>query len=226
MKSFLMLGMAALALTAGLKADVRGHYIESRNAEIYASHCFANSEAGIKGDLAVMAWQIEEGAVDGVQLDGLNVVAVVRASATLGDPFADPLPTKSLLIFDERANPEQRQALETFVNRASAGLVREVAAREAAPITVDFHGDLHAKRASLTAGNLVKLETRPIEKTDSLCHLDNIYYGPLVELDHAMPAFALVSSFQGDGLGVKLDDYNRSSVYLGSFEMADARVSD
>ena len=97
---------------------------------------------------------------------------------------------------------------------------------EAAPISLDFHGDLHAKRASLSAGEIVKLTTRPIEASDSLCHLDNIYYGPLVELDHAMPAFAIQASFQGEGMGVKIDDYRRSSVYMGSFVLADRQVSD
>ena len=97
---------------------------------------------------------------------------------------------------------------------------------ETAPISLDFHGNLHAKRATLEAGKIVKLTTRPIEATDSLCHLDNIYYGPLVELDHAMPAFAIEASFQGEGMGVKLNDYRRSSVYMGSFVVADQQLSD
>ncbi len=226
MKKLLLTAMAFAMTVSIASAEIRGQYIETRNAEIYASHCFANSEAGIAGDLAVMAWRIEAGEMNGVSLDGQHVVAVVKASATLGDPFANPLPTKTMLIFGEDASAEQRAALTAFAKKSGGELIEDVVRTEIAPISLDFHGDMHAKQASLTAGEIVKLTTRPIESTDSLCHLDNIYYGPLVELDHAMPAFAIEASFQGEGMGVKLNDYRRSSVYMGSFTAADKQLSD
>ena len=73
--------LVATAALAGA-SEIQGRYIEARNAEVYASHCFANSELGISGDLAVMAWQVDRGAHNGVPLDGLSVVAVIRASST------------------------------------------------------------------------------------------------------------------------------------------------
>lgn len=226
MKKLALAALAAVALSATATAEVRGTYIESRNAEIYASHCFANSEVGIKGDMAVMAWQIEAGDVEGVDVSNLTVAAVIRASSTLGDPFGNPLPTRTVLIVDDKADAAQRAALASFVKKSSNGLIDEVVKTESAPIALALEGGLHARTATLTAGNLVKIVTRPIEATDSLCHLDNIYYGPLVELDHAMPAFSKVTDFQVDGLGAKLTDHSRSSVYIGSFAVADAEVSD
>ncbi len=226
MKKTLFAAVAAMALAAGASAEVRGHYLETRNAEIYASHCFANSEAGIMGDLAVMAWTVDSGAVDGVTLDGLAVVAVVKASQTIGDPFKNPLPTRTMLIFDERATARQRGALEALARRSAGELIGEIVAVEAAPITLDFHGDLHAKHASLTAGEFVKVETRAIRDSDSLCHLDNIYYQPIVELAHAMPAHAVHHGVHTAELGVNLDEYRRSSVYLGAFTVASGEVSD
>ena len=64
MKSFRFVTVLVLALAvAGLAgaAEIRGTYLEARNAEIYASHCFANSEAGIRGDLATMVWKVDAG---------------------------------------------------------------------------------------------------------------------------------------------------------------------
>jgi len=226
MRKLAIAALAAVALAATASAEIRGHYLESRNAEIYASHCFANSEVGIKGDMAVMAWTIESGAVDGVDVSNLGVAAVIRASSTLGDPFGNPLPTRTVLIFDEKADAAQRAALQAFVKKSSNGLVDEIVNTETAPIALAFEGDLHAKTATLTAGDLITVSTRPIRATDSLCHLDNIYYGPLAELDHAMPAFSKVTDFQVDGLGKKLTDHARSSVYIGSFVAADEQVSD
>ncbi len=197
--------------------EIRGSYIESRNAEIYASHCFANSEVGISGDMAVMAWDIERGSFKGVPLAGTRVVAVVNASSTIGNPFGDPLPAKAMLIFDERTSVVQRGALAAFVKSQAGELVENVVHTDTAPIRIDFHGNLHDRVATLQAGDIVSLETRAIRDTDSLCHLDDIYYRPLVALDHAMPAFAVEQLFRGDGLGHKLHEYRRSSAYLGTF---------
>ncbi len=226
MKKILLAVLTAAITVSTAAAEIRGHYIETRNAEIYASHCFANSEAGIMGDFAVMTWAIDAGELNGVSLDGLKVVAVVKASGTLGDPFVSPLPAKTMLILDQKASAEQRAALTAFAKQSGGELVSDVVRTEIAPISLDFHGDMHARQATLKAGDIVGLTTRPIDADDSLCHMDNIYYGPLVQLEHAMPAFAIHASFHGEGMGVKLDDYRRSSVYMGTFAVPDSHVSD
>lgn len=208
---------AALAVGTLAASEIRGSYIESRNAEIYASHCFANSEVGITGDLAVMAWSIDQGTYQGVSLDGTKVVAVVNASSTIGNPFGNPLPSKAMLIFDEHSSVLQRDALAGFVQAQGGALMANVVHTTTAPIEIDFHGSIHDRVATLRAGEIVSLETREIRGTDSLCHLDDIYYEPLVSLDHAMPAFAIEQSFRGDGLGHRMREYRRSSAYVGTF---------
>lgn len=213
--ALLLVGSLSAATLTG--SEIRGTYIESRNAEIYASHCFANSEVGITGDLAVMAWNIDRGTYKGVSLAGTKVVAVVNASSTIGNPFGDPLPSKAMLIFDESTSVLQRGALESFVKEQTGALAANVVHTDVAPIEIDFHGSLHDRVATLRAGEIVSLETREIRGSDSLCHLDDIYYQPLVSLDHAMPAFAIEQSFRGDGLGHKMHEYRRSSAYLGTF---------
>ncbi|MEZ5362481.1 MAG: hypothetical protein R2748_09160 [Bryobacterales bacterium] len=82
---------------------------------------------------------------------------------------------------------------------------------------------MHAKNATLTAGDMVKVTTRAIEATDSLCHLDNIYYQPMVELEHAMAA-TVEQSFHAKALKVKMDEHRRSSVYLGTFDFSGAQL--
>ena len=216
--SLLCLALATGAVAATLSGpEIRGSYIESRNAEIYASHCFANSEVGITGDMAVMAWDIEQGAFKGVSLAGARVVAVVNASSTIGNPFGDPLPAKAMLIFDESTSIVQRGALAAFVKAQAGPLVANIVHTDTAPIEIDFHGNIHDRVATLVAGEIVSLETREIRDADSLCHLDEIYYQPLVGLDHAMPAFAVEQSFRGDGLGHQMREYRRSSAYVGTF---------
>src|SRR5438270_13094150 len=84
--------------------QLRGEYIEARTADVYTGPCFANSEVGLAGDLAVMGWKIEKGSFKGVNLDGLSVMGILKASGTLGDVTATVYPVKSVIVIDERAN--------------------------------------------------------------------------------------------------------------------------
>ncbi|MCY4588393.1 MAG: DUF1326 domain-containing protein [Bryobacterales bacterium] len=228
MKGFRFASLIVLSLVvaaAAGAADIRGTYVEARNAEVYTSHCFANSELGLVGELAVMTWRIDEGSWHNVALDGLGVAAVVKASGTLGDPFNNPYPAKAVLIFDEQASDAQRSALESFARAMGGDLVETVTNRMEAPISMSFEGGMHARRATVEVGDLIKVRTRPIRESDSLCHLDDLYFTPLVSLDHAMPAFGIQTRFDGEGLGVRFDERNRSNAYIGTFEMSET-VSD
>src|SRR5262245_32571308 len=114
MRRLLITGAACailLALSAtGNAQQIYGDYVESRSADVYTGFCFANSEVGLTGDQAIMAWRVEKGQWDGVTLDGLSVVGVVKANATLGDPFGKPFPAKAVVIVDEKATSAQREA--------------------------------------------------------------------------------------------------------------------
>ena len=76
--------------------------------------CFANGQVGLVGNEAILAWRIKEGDWKGTSLNGLGVVAVVKAHATLGDPYHSPYPAESVLIVDQRATARQRLALQDF----------------------------------------------------------------------------------------------------------------
>src|SRR3984893_789588 len=118
--------LAASVFGASLPSNaVRGEYIEARTADVYTGPCFANSEVGLAGDLAVMGWKIEKGSFQGVSLDGLSVMGVLRASGTLGDVTAPVYPVKSVLVIDDRASAEQRLALRAFAQRMAGKLLSD-----------------------------------------------------------------------------------------------------
>src|SRR5438105_13002179 len=90
-------------------AGLTGQYLEARTCDVWTGPCFANAEMNLGGKQAVLAWKVEEGALGGVRLDGLGVVAVVVSSDTLG--LEQTGPAKAVLLVDRKANAEQRQAL-------------------------------------------------------------------------------------------------------------------
>lgn len=199
-------------------SQIAGDYIEVRTADVYTGPCFANSEVNLTGHEAVLAWRIAEGNWANVALDGLSVVAVVRASATLGDPYANPLPAKAALIVDEHASAAQREALVSFAQAQAGSLLSNIVAVE--PSTIKFvmnEGGRHGS-ARLEAGNLAKISTRALTSADHLCHNEEVYYPPLAaNLSHAMPAVATESAYRGNHLGVNWSESGRRGSFVATF---------
>jgi hypothetical protein len=208
----------ALALAAPAMAQISGQYLEVRTADVYTGPCYANSEVNITGHEAVLAWRIEKGSWQNVALDGLSVVAVVRASSTLGDPYSNPLPARSLLIVDERASEAQRAALVSFARAQSGSLLEEIKAVEAVPVRLVVNQGGRHGFAILEAGNLARVSTRAVTSRDSLCHNEEVYYPPLAaNLTHAMPAVAVESAYRGNHLGVNWSESGRRGAFVGAF---------
>ncbi len=214
---------ASVAFGAGIPNNrVYGEYVEARNADVYTGPCFANGEVGFGGDLAVMGWKIQKGSFDGVSLDGLSVIGVIRASHTLGDVTKTAYPVKAVLIIDERAGAEQRLALKSFAQRMAGDLLTDVVRINYRPIDFTFdHANVHSMKANLVAGELAKLQTRPINEGDHICGNEDVYYLPLTKLDHAMPAATVAHSFRGEGLNSTWSSPDKRSAFVGTFDYHD-----
>ncbi len=216
----LVLSLTACLSFAGAipSSSIYGNYVEARTADVYTGPCFANSEVGLTGQLAVFGWKVTEGSWNGVSLNGLGVVGVIRASSTLGDVYHTAYPVKAVLIVDDRANPEQRLALQSFAKRMGGDLLQDVVRVDYQPIDMSFaNGDLHSMKATLTAGNLAKIETRALREGDHICRNEEVWYRPLTKVEHAMPAFAIANTFKGQGLDEQWSSPDKRSAFVASF---------
>ncbi|HEX4966863.1 MAG TPA: DUF1326 domain-containing protein [Thermoanaerobaculia bacterium] len=230
-----LLAAAPLCQAAPL---VSGDYLEARTSDVYTGPCFANSEVNLAGREAVFAWRVRQGAWQGVSLDGLAVVAVVRAAATLGDPTRSPLPARSVVLVDERADAAQKQALLGLAREMGGELLSEVVSVESAPIELSVEaaapaGPAHAGHAehpgmagagslsgvaSLKAGAEVELRTRALNHHDHLCGNEEVYYPPLTPSADAVPAVTLAHAFRGSELGMTWSSPGKRSAFVGHFE--------
>jgi hypothetical protein len=222
MRRLFLLAAASAVLfglaTTGNAQQIYGDYIESRSADVWTGPCFANAEVGLVGNQAIMAWRVTKGEWNGECLDGLSVVGVVKAGATLGDPFSNPYPAKAVIIVDQRATADQQKALLSFAQQMGGKLLSEAVRVEVAPISMEIrHDGGHYGRAVLHAGNLAGIETRSLSDKDHFCGNEETYYPPLVETSHAMPAVALLDEYNGPGLGVSWTTRDKRSAFVGSF---------
>src|SRR3989440_11186450 len=110
MARYLFAAVFAVILVAApvSAAELTGKYVEARTCDVYTAPCFANAEMNLAGKHAVLGWRVDQGAIDGVRLDGLSVVAVIAASDTLG--LKQTGPSKALIIVDANATSAQRDA--------------------------------------------------------------------------------------------------------------------
>jgi hypothetical protein len=216
---FALVTVIFLSLSSiGWAQQIYGDYLETRSADVYTGSCFANAEVGLSGDQAILAWRVEKGSWNGVSLDGLSVVGVAKAKATLGDSFHNPYPAKSVLIVDDRANREQQIALISFAKTMAGELLDNAVDVEAAPIRMEIeHHAGHPGAGFLKAGSLAAIETRPISDHDHLCGNEETYYPPLASVTHAMPAVALLDQYSGPALGVSWTTHDKRNAFVGTF---------
>ncbi len=220
-KISLFAAASAVLLTlsiAGEAQHISGDYVETRSADVWTGPCVANGEVNLAGDQAILAWRVKEGAWQGVSLEGLSVVGVVKAGATLGDPYTNPYPAKAVLIVDQRATPEQQTALVGFAHEMGGKLLGNVVRVEVAPIEMEVHHEGgHPGKTTLRAGNIAGIETRSIGAKDHLCGNEETFYPPLSELSHSMPAVAELDQYTGSDLGVSWTLRGKRSAFVGSF---------
>lgn len=216
---FLTVTVALLFAVTAQAQKISGDYIETRNADVWTSACVANGEVNLAGDQAILAWRVNKGQWNGVSLDGLGVVGVVKTAATLGDEYSNPYPAKAVMIVDAKANVEQRQALVNFAQQATGELLKNVVEIKVASFQMDLGHHMHDAKASLRAGNLVRLETRAVSDKDHLCGNEGVYYQPLTNLIHSMPAVAELDQYDGPGLGVVWTLHGKRSAFVGNFAL-------
>src|SRR5437870_2536772 len=134
MARFFLVALATLviAVAPAAAAELTGKYVEARTCDVYTAPCFANAEMNLAGKHAVLGWRVDQGAIDGVKLDGLSVVAVIAASDTLG--LKQTGPSKALIIVDANATSAQRDALVRLAKREGGDLTKNIIRVDRAPI--------------------------------------------------------------------------------------------
>jgi hypothetical protein len=223
MKLKILLGITMLAMTAGIgyagkqTVGISGDYLEVRSCDVYTGPCFANAEMGLSGKEGILVWSIREGAWKGTSLKGLGVIAVVSADATLGDVRHQPRSGKAVLIVDAKADSLQREALMDFARSMAGHLIKEVAEVKTVGMELAIGACTKAGCAKVDAGDLVQISTRCFSEKDHVCGNEETYYPPLTQVDHAMPAFTELASYQGTGLNLTWQSTENRGAFLASF---------
>lgn len=206
-------------------AVISGHYLETRTCQVYTGPCFANSETGLAGREAVMAWSILDGQAAGTDLRGLKVVMAVHSDETLGHGgLRDARKLKAVIFVDDKATPAQRDALIDFAKTHSGPAGNAVVRISSAPI--DMSLDEIRLLGRLHVGDDVQLTTRKAGLGDCICSNESAFYPPLAQVEYFAPGVTMVGEFKGRGLGVRWSTPDSRSAYMATFTYPSASTGE
>jgi hypothetical protein len=231
--AFCGLFLSATMATAATP-QIRGDYLEARTADVFTGPCFSNAEVFITGHQAVLAWKVNAGTWDGVDISGLTVAAAIRGTTTFSED--KPSQASSVLIVDETANAAQRDALVSMAKHLAGDRLSNVVAVKATAISmlVENHESSladandapkghamipHAPPAQFWAAGLAQILTRTLDDTDPKSGNEVVAYQPLSKGVDVLPAFTLGNVFKGSGLNTTWDDHNSRGAFVGRFAL-------
>jgi hypothetical protein len=200
-------------------AEISGEYLEARSCDVYTGPCFGNSQAGLAGREALMAWKVDDGKWNGVSLGGLGVAVVLNAESTLGEDGVFPMTAgeiKSVILVDEKANKQQQAALVDFARHSAKSVIGKLQTVKSVPLSLS--NDHLAGKGVFKAGNLAAIETRALQPSDRCCSNESCFYQPLAKVENSSPAYAQTLKYTGDGLDSQWELHNMRSAMLATFE--------
>ena len=213
MKKIWLLGaaLAATTMTTPALAVVTGDYVEARSASVYAGACHYNGELTTAGREAVLAWKVRQGAVDGVRVDGLGVVAVVAGADNLADARVS---RRSVLYVDAAASAAQRDALVGWLKAKAGPALGSVAAVKSAPVR--FTSD--PRSISVAAGDAARLSATRYPCKHCVMPAQT-WYAPFAKVEDAMVAQGVATGFKDATLGVSWSQETSDNVLVGTFSL-------
>jgi hypothetical protein len=217
MKKLALLSLLGVAASTAFAGPVTGDYLEVRSCDVYTGPCFANAEMNLTGKEGMLFWSVKEGSWNGVDLKGLNVMAVVRANGTLGDLHYSPRSGDTVLIVDAKADSTQKKALADFAQKMGGNLISHIVDVKSAPIESSLGTCAKKGCASVQAGDLVEITTSCLSAKHDICGNEDTFYPPLSKVQDAYPVFTEVASYSGSGLNATWQISGTRSAFLAKF---------
>jgi hypothetical protein len=140
--------------------EIEGRLLEVCTCKVVCPCWVGDDPDGGRCDSA-LAWGIDTGTIDGVDVSGLTLALSVHIPGNVLTPRS----WKAAVFVDDRASDEQQAALlKVFTGQAGgaiadlAGLIGEVVAVERAPITFTVEGG----KGTLRIGDVAEAELAPL----------------------------------------------------------------
>ncbi|MDQ3816480.1 MAG: DUF1326 domain-containing protein [Acidobacteriota bacterium] len=217
MRKFFFLGLASMVL-CGLwltssRAEfnsLKGDYVEVRTASVFAGACHYNGEVVTTGRDALMAWQVNSGSWNGVDLAGVRAMAVVSSDSNLSDTQAA---RRTELIIDKSASRAQALAIIDAIKTKYAQTLGKIVSVRSAPVEFQHEEKSYSINSSGIAA--INMESMP---DDLCCRMPQlVWYEPLVPLAGRKVGYTKKALYAGGAVGDAWQRDGENSAFYGSF---------
>ena len=186
-----------------------GEYVEARTASVFAGACHYNGERVTEGRSAILAWRIEAGAFDGVDLAGVRLIAAVASD----DNLAEHASRKSILTIDADTSARANAAAAWVRARAGDALGTVVDVRRA-PVTFRHDGDAFAIESPAFA--TIAMRAMPDRACCSQPEL--VWYQPLMPLVDRRVGYVETARLDASRVGTTWQRADENSAFYGHFD--------
>jgi hypothetical protein len=188
---------------------LRGDYVESRTASVFAGACHYNGEVTTTGRDALMAWNVSSGSWKGVDLSGVRVVAIVSAEGNLAENFD----RRSQIVINREASHSQAVAILDALKTQYATSLGRIVSVTSAPVQFDHQDKIY--KVSTTNVASMTVEAMP---NDLCCKMPNlVWYAPLAALENRKVGYTKVATYAGGTVGEPWQKADENSSFYGSF---------
>ena len=212
MLAAILIAVGALAFSSQAEnVSLRGDYVEVRTASVFAGACHYNGEVVTTGRDAMMAWKVNSGKWQGIDLSGVRVLAVVSADANLAENNAG---RQSEIIIDSQASRQQALAMVNAIKEKYATSLGRVVEVRTAPISFERNGRTYAV---VTDEAAINVEGMP---NDLCCRMPNlVWYAPLVGLENRKVGYTSKALYKGKVVGEPWSRSGENSAFYGTFSL-------
>ena len=191
-------------------AAVKGDYVEVRTASVFAGACHYNGELVASGRDAILAWNVTDGAFDGISLAGVRAVAVVSCEANLIERSAA---RTSEVMIDVSATDAQASAWIAMMKQQDGAALGTIVSVKRGNVT--FKHDATGYTVSATGFASAKVQAMP---DGECCKQPNlVWYEPLTKLSDRKVGYTATAHYAGGKVGQQWQRAGENSAFYGSF---------
>lgn len=210
--AILLTGWIGISLNVAFAGDApRGNLLELHSCEVFAGPCVVSSEASQSSRYMLRAWDFNGGAFHEQSFNGLQMAVLQLSPDNLAEPGSRS--GDAVIYLSAAATPAQRDAVVAWLKSSQA----------------DFHpthlftrvADLKFTRTdrgdSFTAGEGVRVETRPFARCENFICGESLWYQPRSQTSLFTVVVDRMSKIDEPLLGLRWDDNGKRSVFEARF---------
>jgi hypothetical protein len=204
--SFFLAGASLYATDAP-----RGELLELHSCQVYIGGCIASAEATQDGRYLLRVWRFTGGSHQGTELGGLPVALLQVADQNLAVTGARPV--ESMVYLPQSATPAQSAAMIDWLKTINPELAR----RNVPTRTVPMEFACARSGDSFSAGDFLRIETRPFAPCGLISCGESLWYTPRSAMTSYTVAVTSKTVVREPALALQWIDHGKNNVFQGRF---------